>query len=247
MGLLSGPFGASASTKFYDESTTLRIYDAVGDVQAFKTLTPEALDDTTLDATRYITTVVEDGTGDTVTSVSLTAGNALTVTTAANEYDGINLQARGEGFKLTVGMPLYFGAKLAIDDATQSDLLIGLAESKTDLMKTSVAHGVLATGVEGAFFVKVDGGTVLTGQTYEAGSQTNSATCATAMDTSAHIYEIVWDGVSQLNFYFDGAIIGTFTGTLPNGDLTPSLNFRAGSAVARVCEISWIRCFQARS
>ena len=243
MGLLTGAFGSAASTKFYDETTTLRIYDVVGDVAKYNPQAGIATDDTTGVPTSMV--VTQTGTNTIVNSV--TAGNTLTITTGATEYNGVNAQVKGEKFIIATGKPLYFGAKLSIDDATQSDILIGLAETKTDLLKTSTAHGVLATAVEGVFFTKIDGVTTINAMTYEAGTLTNSAACGTAIDTAAHIYEIVWDGTSQLSFYFDGVIVGTFTGTIANGDLTPSINVRAGSAQARVCEVSWIRCFQARS
>lgn len=247
MALIQEPFGANNSIKFRDETTGIRIYDAAGDVVSFKTLTPEALDDTTLDATRYVTTVVEAGTGDTVTSASILPGNSLLITTAANEYDGINLQSRGQTFKLTAGKPMYFGAKLQIDDATQSDLLIGLAQLKTDLLKTSVAHGVLATAVEGIFFTKIDAVTAINASVYVAGVQTGTAASSVVMDTLTHIYEIYWDGITTLTYFVDGIAVGSFTANLCTTSLTPSLNFRNGSAAVRTCEVSWIRCFQANS
>jgi hypothetical protein len=247
MSLLQGPFGATNSIKFYDESTSLRIYDVAGDVQSFKNLTPEPADDTTGDPSRFTMTVTEVGAGDTLAVNSVAAGSWLTITTAANEYDGINLQAKGEAFKLETGKPLYFGAKLAINDATQSDLLIGLMETNTALMAVETAHGIGAANIEGAFFVKLDGTTTVMAKTYEANVQTNSANWGTTLNTSTHIYEIVWDGAGQLGFYVDGTIVACFTGTLPNGDLTPSINFRAGAAAAKVCEVHWMRVFQARS
>jgi hypothetical protein len=247
MSLLQAPFGPTNSTKFYDETTGLRIYDAVGDVQKFVPLTPEPADDTTGDPTRFTMTVTEVGAGDTIAVNSVTAGNWLTITTAANEYDGINLQAKGEAFKLVAGKPLYFGAKIAISNATETDLLVGLMETNTALLAVAGAHAIGAANIEGAFFLKLDGGTVVTARTYENNAQTNSATWNTALDTNAHVYEITWDGVSQLGVYIDGGIVACFTGTLPNGDLTPSINFRAGSAAARVAEVHWVRCFQARS
>lgn len=242
MALMTGPFGATNSTKWYDEAKGFRIYDAVGDVAFFKSWT-EPCDDTTGVPTRL--TVTQVGTNTIVNS--LTAGNWLTLTTGGTEYNGINAQVKGENFKLVAGKPLYFGAKLSINDATESDLFIGLAETNTVLLATSSAHGIGGSNIEGAFFAKLDAVTAITARTYEANAQTNSFTVGTAIDTNAHIYEIVWDGVSQLTFYFDGVIVGCCTGTLPNGDLTPSINVRAGSAAARVCEISWLRCFQAVS
>lgn len=246
MALMTSPFGATNSTKWYDEAKTYRIYDAAGDVAAFKSQT-EPCDDTTGDPDRFTMTVVEAGTGDSTVVNSVTAGNWITITTAADEYDGVNLQAKGEAFKLVAGKPLYFGAKLALNNATESDLFIGLAETNTALLATSSAHAIGGSGIEGAFFAKLDAVTTITARTYEANAQTNSFTVGTALDTAAHIYEFTWDGVSQLSFYFDGTIVGTCTGTLPNGDLTPSINVRAGSSAARTCEISWLRCFQAVS
>lgn len=243
MALMSSPFGATNSTKFYDESKSYRIYDAVGYVAKFLSNQTEPCDDTTGLPTRFVVTQV----GSNTIVNSATAGNYLTITTGGTEYNGVNAQVRGEEFKLSTGKPLYFGARLAINDATESDLLIGLAETNTVLLATSSAHGIGASNMEGAFFVKLDAVTAITARTYEANALTNSFAVGTAMDTAAHTYEIVWDGVSQLSFYFDGVIVGVCTGTLPNGDLTPSINVRAGSGAARTCEVSWLRVVQALS
>lgn len=243
MALMSSPFGATNSTKFYDENYTHRIYDALGDIVKFGRLGTEPCDDTTGVPTRLVVTQV--GTNTIVNSA--TAGSWLTITTGATEYNGVNAQARGEAFKLTTGMPLYFGARLSISDATESDFLVGLAETNTVLLATSSAHGIGASNMEGAFFAKLDGVTTVRAYTYEANAQTNNVAYGTALDTQLHTYEITWDGISQLSFYVDGVIMSTVTGTLPNGDLTPSINVRAGSGAARTCEVAWLRCFQARS
>lgn len=244
MALMSSPFGAN-STKFYDETYTHRIYSVLGDVRKFEPMTPEPCDDTTGDPTRLTITVTEAGVGgDTLVTNSVTAGGWLKVVTDNAEYDGANAQAKGETFKLEASKPLYFRGKVSIDNATESDLLIGLCETKTDLLKTGTAHGV-NTSVEGAFFLKVDGATTIFGKTYEGGTETNSVQASAAMTTSAITYEMVWDG-SQLSFFVDGVNIGTVTANLPNGDLTPSFNIRAGSAAARTAEVSmW--CYQAGS
>jgi hypothetical protein len=243
MALMSAPFGATNSTKFYDENVTHRIYDAVGDVVKFQALTPEPCDDTTGIPTRFVVTQV--GTNTVVNSA--TAGNWLTITTGGTEFNGVNVQGRGESFKLSAGMPLYFGVRMSISDATESDVLIGLAETNTVLLATSSAHGIGASNMEGAFFAKLDGGTTVRAYTYEGNVQTNNVAWGTALDTNMHTYEITWDGISQLSFYIDGVIVSTVTGTLPNGDLTPSINVRAGSGAARTCELSKPYCFQARS
>jgi hypothetical protein len=232
---------------FYDGDNPQRYVEAIGKNYAkFRMMTPEPLDDTTADAVRFTTTVVEAGAGDTVTSNSLTAGEGLKVVTAANEYDGINLTALGENFKLVAGKPLSFHSRLKIDDATQSDLLIGILETKTDNL-TGGAHTINAANVEGLFFYKVDGGTTITAKSYKDGVQSSTANVATAIDTAMHDYDIFWDGTTVF-FYFDGVLVTSTAASLPDGDLTPTLAFRAGSAAARTLVFAsdgW-DCFQIR-
>ena len=230
-----------------DDAKSWKLYDAWGDVTKYIGSCGAPTDDTTGDPTQFTMTVTEAGAGNSTVANSTTKGELFLATTAANEYDGINLQLKGEQFDITGGGQLYFGARLKIDDATQSDLFIGLAETDTTLMATGTAHAI-ALGGDGLFFSKLDGATTINSNIYLAGVSSSSAAVTTAMDTSFHNYEIVYDG-QFASFYFDGDLVNTveLTATQLDGDITPSFNFRAGSAAARTCNIAWIRAIQIHS
>lgn len=191
-------------------------------------------------ATNFTGTAV----GSSTMIASLTAGKMFTITTGGTEYDGVNLQLKGEMCKFASGKPCYMGVKFTIDDATQSDFLIGLCETATVLLASSSAHAIGGSGIEGAFFYKLDGGTVLKAAGYENNAAVATVTHATAMDTSAHVYEILWDG-TYARLYVDAVQLAEWaSGSIGNGDLTPSIAVRAGSAAARTGTVDWMRVIQ---
>lgn len=190
-------------------------------------------------------TMKESGAGSTTITAPVAAGVIARIATAANEYDGANIQASGAPFTTTSGKPFYFGAKVKINHATSTDLYIGLCGTRTELLKASAAHGLHASTKYHAGFWKLDGGTTIK---YGAESSGNisSASASSAMDTSAHIYEMYWDG-SILKFYIDGSVqsstvsAASYIGTTA---LRPSICFRNGNAAVRQCDIYWWRAIQ---
>lgn len=215
-----------------------RILDAWGEnIVKYKLEAGFPTDDTTGDPLGWTSTVVEAGTGTTTFAHAVTGtGDVALITTAANEYDGGNYQLQGEAFDVVTDKAFYFGARIKVSDATQSDLFIGLAETDTTLMNTSTSHAI-ALGGDGAFFVKLDASTTIAAKTYLDGAETNTANVSTALDTSYHWYEIVYEN-NTIKFYFDGALVSCFSASFPDGQMTPSINFRAGEAVAKTLTIS---------
>jgi len=189
------------------------------------------------------TTVVEIGASTTEMAATNTAGVAARVTTAGNEYDGGNYQGSGAAFTLTGSMPLWFGAKIAINHATSTNLYIGLCETRTEILKKSTAHTLHASTKSHVGFYKYDAVTAIKYIAEDTGSASSSS--AGTMDTSAHIYEMYWDG-STLNYYFDGTAVGTVTtaANIPTAALRPSLCFRNGNAASRQCDVYWWRVIQ---
>jgi hypothetical protein len=201
-------------------------------------------DDTTGDPSQFTMTVTEVGTGNTTAVNDTNSGSSMLITTAANEYDGINLQVKGESFKLTASKPLYFGCKFKVSDATQSDIFVGLAETDTTLMATATAHAI-ALGGDGAFFSKLDASTTLAGKMYLDGAQTATADYGTALIDDTYVTcEIYWNG-STLFYYIDGTMVNRIAASLGDGEMTPSINFRAGAAAAKTMSVAWLKCFQA--
>lgn len=222
---------------YVDRSAHLkRLIDAIGpDVIKFDedfVKSPIDAADSILGAT---VTLVEAGAGETTVNVTDAAGGQLLVTTDAADNDGANIQWGGEAFKLASFSHFYFGTRLKISDATQSDLFIGLAVTDTDLL-----GGV----TDSIGFRKVDGATTLTA-IVEKDSTETLATVATSIGTSFIVLELVHDG-SVLEAFVDGVSQGTIATTnLPDDEeLRVSLHFLAGEAVAKTCTVDWIKVYQ---
>ena len=237
---------AKVNDAYVIENETLpkRWLDIFGECQKFSLDNGFATDDTTGDPSSFTMTVTEAGAGNTTAVNATSRGDSMLITTAANEYDGINLQLKGEAFKLTSSKPLYFGCKLKVSDATQSDLLIGLAETDTALLAVASAHAADYGTSDVAGFLKLDASTTIATQTVLTGTVTGSANYSTALDTDYTIFELYWNG-STLFYYIDGNEVTSVSGGLPDGDMTPTINFRAGAAAVKTCTIAWWRCFQA--
>lgn len=237
---------AKINNAFVIEHETLptRWLDIFGECQKFSLDNGFPTDDTTGDPSQFTMTVTEAGTGTTTAVNSATNGEAMLITTAAGEYDGINLQLKGEAFKTVSSKPMYFGCKLKVSDATQSDLLVGLAETDTALLATGTAHAADYGTSDLIGFLKLDASTTVATQTVLDGAVTGTANYGTALTTGFTIFEMYWDGTT-LTYYIDGNEVTSVAASLPDGDLTPTINFRAGAAAAITCSIAWMRCFQA--
>jgi len=237
MGLELITRGTKGAKVWQDSQKPWKVYGGVGEgLREFHLRPGMPADDTTNSPTELIATV----TGSSPTTIGIVDGYPLLTTTGATEYDGSNLQLRGSTAKLVASTELFLRGKIKASEATDSDLLFGLCQLKTDLMKTSTAHGVLATGVEGIFFVKVDGGTSIYAKSYKAGTEYSSVLVGTLGVVNIDL-AIWWDGV-YAHFYVNDVEMAKFAGTLPDQMLTLSVNFRAGSAAARTLSYSEI-CF----
>lgn len=226
---------------YHQENNEARWLDALGsNVVKFELETGTACDDTTGNPTRFVDTEVDVGAGNCTVVNAATYGDKLLITNAANEYDGNCLTLRGEAFKVVSGQPFYFGIKMTSSHA-DADFVVGVGETLTAYM-AAAAHTLVAASLEGAFFGH-NTGEAIKALVYKDNAQSSTADATSALNTSAHIYEIYWDGV-YLNFYYDGTLVTTTATTLPDGDLTPFLHFRNGTANARTLTVSWMRCIQ---
>lgn len=218
---------------YRDDRYPLRWLDAFGSVQ-------KAIVDSTWRAGDWTVTA----TGTSPITASVVADAVALITTPATDFAGDEIQFAGSQFKLEAGKPAYFGARVAVSDATQSDLLLGLCGIDTTLTAASSAHAV-NVGASGVFFSKIDGVTAGYFKTYATATETNSAAAFT-LDTDPHTYEFFYDGAGGVQAYVDGVQVAAFS-SIPSAVLTPSLAFRAGEAVAKTCTIHWIRAIQARA
>jgi hypothetical protein len=184
-------------------------------------------------------TLAETGAGDTTLALAAGAnGGELLITTDAADNDGANIQYRGEAFSFASAWPAYFGIRLKVSEATQSDLLAGLCITDTDLL------GGLSDGV---YFRKVDGSTAISFVLEKNSVETEIASVhALAADTYL-VLEFAYDG-TDVRAYVNGSQVAQVPATNANfcNDefLTPSLHFLTGAAAAITCNVDWIRAIQ---
>lgn len=170
-------------------------------------------------------------------TAALGDAGAIVLTTDSSENDGIQIQWNHEMARLTGDAPCYFGAKLQVDEATESDFLVGLAITDTTLL-----GGVS----DGAFFRKVDGSTAVQFVTVKDSVESAVPVATCAADTDA-IYEISYDG-ANLYAWVDGVQVVAQPATLPtvpdDEELAPSIAFLTGAASAQVMTVAWVRSLQ---
>lgn len=184
----------------------------------------------------WTATLVEGGGGETTVALTDGAGGLLLITTDANENDGANLQVTKEAFKLASGKPCYFGVRLKISEATQSDFLVGLCITDTDLL------GGLTDGV---YFRKVDGSTDVKFVLEKDSTETESAAVHTAVADTYVVLEFFFDG-TNVDAYVNGVLQTRLAVTnLPDDEeLTPSIQYLSGAAGAKTATVDWIKAIQ---
>jgi hypothetical protein len=184
----------------------------------------------------WTTTLVEAGGGESTVTIPDGSAGTLLLTTDAAENDGINLQKIGENFGFSANQQAtYFGIRLKISDAAQSDILAGLCITDTDLL------GAMTDGV---YFRKVDGSAALAAVTEKNSSETETAAVHTMVADTFVTLEFFFDG-SSVAFFVDGVQVANHTLTIPDDELlTPSIHFLTGEAVAKTATVDWVRVLQ---
>ena len=219
---------------FYD-THRMRLVDAFGpDVVKWQANAQHAQDTaaTGTQPSGYVTTLVEAGAGgDSDVEASDEVGFVWEIVTDNADNDGVNIQLNGEAFRLGA-RDVYFGIKLRADEATQDDFLVGLCISDTDL---------LGGMTDGVYFEKLDAGTGISTVTEKDSTETQSDDEGTfAADTDVTL-EFYWDGTA-VYFFVNGVEVGRVTANVPDDEeLTPSIHFLTGEAVAHRMKVAWAR------
>jgi hypothetical protein len=184
-------------------------------------------------------TITKVGTG-TVALADLDGGNLLITNTAADN-DSIQLQKLGCGFLLAAGKPSWFSCRFKLSDATQSDLIIGLAVTDTTLMGAVAGAGA----TDGIFFSKDDGVATIDFQCQKDATtgQTRKASVATLVDDTFINLGWYYDGIASVYYFVNDVKSGKLSATsafLPDVILTPSFGVMNGEAVAKTMNVDYV-------
>ena len=168
---------------------------------------------------------------------------AIAMVTTGADNDANQIQWQTENFTLATGKKAWFKTRLKVNDATQCDLLFGLAVLDTTLLGSTLGDGV----TDGMFFYKDDD---VTGVKFscqkDATSGQLSPVSVSTLDTSYHTYGFEWDGLRYVTIFVDDVQVGTADLTttastyLPDTPVTISLAVVAGSAAARTMTVDYV-------
>lgn len=184
-------------------------------------------------------TITAVGTGTSALSASIDGG-ALVITTSALENDGRQHQIPAASFTMEAGKKAMFKARFKVNDATQTDILLGLAVLDTTLLGAAAGDGA----TDGIFFQKDDGSTTLTAycQKDTTTGQT-SGTVGTLADDTFVTVAWYYDGKSAVECYLNGNKVTTLDASstyLPDAALTVSMAILTGDASANVLTVDYI-------
>jgi len=187
----------------------------------------------------WLLTAITGADAATEITAGTTHSGEMQVLPDATENDGFNLAVEGEAYYLETGKPLYFGARLKMTDADQSDLIIGLCITDTEMW------GGVSDGV---YFSSADE-TATASFTCERNDSINGSadTAAGTLTESYTILEFYYDGATTVKAWFDGTLVATHTTHIPNDEaLTFVVECLTGEGVANGVVIDWVRIFQIR-
>lgn len=187
--------------------------------------------------TDWIITTTEAGAGSATEALTSTDGGALLLTNAGGDNDLDFLQWAGntgsvyESFEFEAGKKMFFKARFQINDATQSDCVIGL--QVVDTTPLAVTDGV--------YFIKADASTTLNLVVIKDSTATTTAV-ATMADATYIEVAFYYDGISEIKVFADGAQSGkSVTTNLPDDEeLAVSFGVQNGEIAVKTMTTDYI-------
>jgi len=188
----------------------------------------------------YTITTTEAGSGNASEEITAGAGGQLLITNDNADNDLDFFQLKGEAFRFDSTKRMFFSSRFKVNDATQSDLVMGL--QITDTTSLDVTDGI--------FFIKGDADTQPDFIIEKDNSSTLSVLEMNAMEDDTFVtlsFEYdpldVATGGAVFRAYQDDVQVGEITGTTnapDDEDLTISFGIQNGEAAAKTLTIDFI-------
>ena len=188
----------------------------------------------------YTITTTEAGSGNASEAITSGAGGQLLITNDDADNDLDFFQLKGESFKWDSSKRMFFSARFKTNDATQSEIVMGL--QITDTTPLDVTDGI--------FFLKVDADTKPDLIIEKDNTSTLSILEMDAMEDDTFVtlsFEYdpldVATGGAVFRAYQDDVQVGESTGTTnapDDEDLTISFGIQNGEAAAKTLTIDFI-------
>lgn len=175
-------------------------------------------------------TVTETGTAtQALTDVD---GGVLLITNSAADNDASFSQKVGESFLFEAGKELWFKARFAVSDATQSDVVIGL--QITDTTPLAVTDGV--------YFIKPDDAAAMNFVVVKDSTASTASAITTVVAATYMTVGFYYNGSDSVSYFVNDVKLGSLPVTnLPNDEtLTISFGVQNGAAAAKTMSVDYI-------
>lgn len=174
---------------------------------------------------------------------AITAGDGglLALVNTAADNDVNQLQLVQETFRWASTKDFIMKARFKVSDATQSDLLIGLAITDTSMLETLPTDGI--------FFYKADGSTSLLSSIRKDGTSTSITTATVADDTYITVAFTYTAQTGEWRAWANGALVGvnsTSTNAPDDEDICISIGVQNGEAAAKTLTVDYLYVAKAR-
>jgi len=158
-------------------------------------------------------------------------GGLLLITNAAADNDNSFSQNLASTFQFASGKKTWFDCRFKVSDATQCDIVIGLAITDTTPLAVS----------DSVYFWKTDDSTTIQLKTSKASTTTTTDVGTLVSDTFVRL-SYYYDGASNLFVFKDGVQVATAATTnIPTTQLcNVTFGIQNGNAVARTMTIDYI-------
>lgn len=184
---------------------------------------PAAIFSEVADRGKWFVTIVDGAGGNTETVMGRPVdaatgagaqGGWAEFRTCNADNDALTAQLNGESFKLAANKKLWFETQFIIEDVSESEIFIGLADTGTDL------YGAAGVGVNNHVGFILDGDGNLDFSLDEGGTQYKVDTTIDFVDGSMatlatanvkHKCGFYWDGLGVVRVYIDGILKLTLT------------------------------------
>lgn len=160
-------------------------------------------------------------------------GGRLLITNAGGGGNSSFLDKVGESFLFETGKKAFFRALIQVNDAVQSDFVVGL--QITDPTPLAVTDGV--------YFRKDDGDALLDFVAIKNSVAVTAAGIATVVDATDLEVAFYWDGISRIWYGVNGSALGYIDPgvSLPDDEvLTVSFGIQNGEAVSKTMLVDYI-------
>lgn len=167
-------------------------------------------------------------------------GGILALVNSAADDDLNSIQwAGGAGavtpsFTFDSTKDMFIATRFKVDDATQSDVLIGLAIADTTPIASLPANGI--------FFLKSDDAASLIVSLRASGTSTSLTVGTLSNDTYVDVAFVYNSTLGRWQVFLNNALVATTT-TLtnaPSAALAPTITLQNGSAAARTLSVDWL-------